>query len=325
MQRDASEAYSTEVASALQARKRGDGPRAFFHLERAHILGQRSTLKHVYAHWLMLVVALSQHDFREGLGQIPRLLAALLFSRVWVPLGNTGRARVGALTPMPVPADLSHLVAGSGPSPAWPLPWGRLSLACLLAFLVVALTQSLTRDADLEVLGTVSEWRSPCLTLLMQGVSLLGSGAAEAPFAFGVAGVLTWRGRKAHAAGYALSVLFGWAAYGLLKVSFHRTRPSLVEHLSDGGWYSFPSGHAMMAPIVYVLAVHLLWPSPAPSEARAPGLILAWVVAFFIAGSRVYLGVHYPSDVAAGLLAGTSSVALSMVAMSRLGRRVITA
>jgi len=194
-----------------------------------------------------------------------------------------------------------------------------------MAFLALAFTQSLSRDTDLEILGTVSEWRSPCLTLLMQGVSLLGSGAAEAPFAFGVAGVLIWRGRKAPAAGYVLSVLVGWAAYGLLKVSFHRTRPSLVEHLSDGGWYSFPSGHAMMAPIVYVLAVHLLWPSPAHSQIRAPAaLTLAWVVAFFIAGSRVYLGVHYPSDVAAGLLAGTCWLGLSLVAMSRLERRVIT-
>ena len=193
-----------------------------------------------------------------------------------------------------------------------------------MAFLALAFTQSLSRDTDLEILGTVSEWRSPCLTLLMQGVSSLGSGAAEAPFAFGVAGVLIWRGRKAPAAGYVLSVLVGWAAYGLLKVSFHRTRPSLVEHLSDGGWYSFPSGHAMMAPIVYVLAVYLLWPSPPPSEARAPALTLAWVVAFFIAGSRVYLGVHYPSDVAAGLLAGTCWLGLSLVAMSRLERRVIT-
>ncbi len=201
------------------------------------------------------------------------------------------------------------------------LPWGRLSLACLLAFLAVAFTRSLTSDADLEMLGTVSEWRSPCLTLLMQGVSLLGAGAAEAPFAIGVAGVLIGRGRKAQAAGYSVSTLVGWAAYGLLKVSFHRTRPSLVEHLSDGGWYSFPSGHAMMAPIVYVLAVHLLWPSSQTSGIRAPVLTLAWVLAFLIAGSRVYLGVHYPSDVAAGLLAGASWLGLSMLTMSRLELR----
>jgi len=187
----------------------------------------------------------------------------------------------------------------------------------------VAFTQGLTSDVDLEMLGTVAEWRSSCLTLLMQAVSWLGSGAAEAPFAIGVAGLLVWRGRKAQAAGYSGWTLVGWAAYGLLKVSFHRTRPSLVEHLSDGGWYSFPSGHAMMAPIVYVLAVLVLWPTPTRSGVRAPVLTLAWALALLIAVSRVYLGVHYPSDVAAGLLAGTSWLGLSMVTMSRLERPVI--
>ena len=186
----------------------------------------------------------------------------------------------------------------------------------------MAFTQSLTSDADLEILGTVSEWRSPHLTLLMQAVTWLGSGAAEIPFAIGVAGVLLWRGGKAQAAGYSGWVLGGWAAYGLLKVSFRRMRPSLVEHLSEGGWYSFPSGHAMLAPIVYVLAVHLLWPSPEPSGVRALLLTLAWVLALLIAVSRVYLGVHYPSDAVAGLLAGTSWLGLSLVTLSRREPRV---
>src|SRR6185295_15450408 len=117
-----------------------------------------------------------------------------------------------------------------------PFPWGKLSVACLLAFLAVTFTLGLTLDADLETLGTVSEWRSPCLTLLMQGVSLLGSGVVQAPFAAGAVGVLIWRGRKTQAAGYMAWLLVGWAVYGLLKVAVHRTRPSLVERLSDGGW-----------------------------------------------------------------------------------------
>jgi hypothetical protein len=68
------------------------------------------TGRHTYVHWLMLVAGWRQRDYREVGGQIPRILASLLFSRLWVPRGNTGRARVSALKPMPVPEDLRDLV-----------------------------------------------------------------------------------------------------------------------------------------------------------------------------------------------------------------------
>jgi hypothetical protein len=97
------EAYANEITLALAAR---DYETAFFHLERAHILAQRNTVKHMYAHWLMLGTGLRHADYREVFGQVPRILAALVFSRIWIPEGNTGRARVSALQPMPVPEDL---------------------------------------------------------------------------------------------------------------------------------------------------------------------------------------------------------------------------
>lgn len=59
----------------------------------------------------MLRAGLATGDMREMIGQLPRIVAAVLFSRVWIPLGNTGRARVGALRPMPVPDDLRDLVS----------------------------------------------------------------------------------------------------------------------------------------------------------------------------------------------------------------------
>jgi len=104
-------AYATEVASGRAALGGREYARCFFHLERAHVLGQRSTFRHVYAHWLMFRTAVGQRDFREALGQLPRMVAAMLSSRIWVPLGNTGRARVSAFAPMPVPEDLRHLVS----------------------------------------------------------------------------------------------------------------------------------------------------------------------------------------------------------------------
>ena len=64
------------------------------------------SLAHVRVHWRMLRLGASVGDWREVLGQASRIAAAAIFSRIWVPIGNTGRADVSALKPMPVPEDL---------------------------------------------------------------------------------------------------------------------------------------------------------------------------------------------------------------------------
>lgn len=103
--------YLGELSQAQAALSRRDYRVSFAHLERAHVLAQRRTLNHTYVHWLMLRVGLSQGDYREVFGQVPRMIASLLFSRLWVPLGNTGRARVNAFESMPVPDDLREFVS----------------------------------------------------------------------------------------------------------------------------------------------------------------------------------------------------------------------
>jgi Protein of unknown function (DUF3703) len=107
---DMDEAYEQEVASADEALQRDDFEAAFRHLERAHVLAQRMTGRHTFIHWRMLVAGLRRGDLREAGGQVPRIVASVLFSRLWVPRGNSGRARVSAFAPMPVPDDLQHLV-----------------------------------------------------------------------------------------------------------------------------------------------------------------------------------------------------------------------
>lgn len=104
------EAYEQEVAQADQALQRADFETAFRHLERAHVLAQRMTSRHAFIHWRMLVAGLRRGDLREAVGQVPRIVASILFSRLWVPRGNSGRARVSAFQPMPVPEDLRHPV-----------------------------------------------------------------------------------------------------------------------------------------------------------------------------------------------------------------------
>jgi hypothetical protein len=107
-------AYEAELSAANAATVGGNVEVAFHHLERAHILSQRYTLEHVHVHWLMLRLGASVGAWREVIGQLKRIVAAAVFSRIWVPIGNTGRADVSALKPMSVPDDLRPLLEDRG-------------------------------------------------------------------------------------------------------------------------------------------------------------------------------------------------------------------
>lgn len=88
----------------------GNLPRAWQHLERAHIIGQSYPLEHSYAHWLMLRFGFAIKDSKEILGQLPRLLVGGIKSFVGkIPLGNTGGANVHPLHSMALPADIQIL------------------------------------------------------------------------------------------------------------------------------------------------------------------------------------------------------------------------
>ena len=107
-------AYRREFDAGNRAFSRGDFAEAVRCFERAHILGQRRTTLHVRAHVAMLRVAWRRSDKREIVGQMSRIIAAALFSRVWVPEGNTGGANVSAFERMSVPEDLRRILDASG-------------------------------------------------------------------------------------------------------------------------------------------------------------------------------------------------------------------
>jgi len=103
-------AFSEEMKLALACMSQGELDQSFFHLERAHILGQTTVISHIRSHWWMLRVGWTRHDMAEVRGQILRIIFALLFSRLWVPLGNTGGANVNPLKRMSLPEDLKHIM-----------------------------------------------------------------------------------------------------------------------------------------------------------------------------------------------------------------------
>lgn len=107
------------------------------------------------------------------------------------------------------------------------------------------------------------------------------------------------------------SIAFGGIATKLLKAFFERARPDLVPHLVPVHSLSFPSGHAMNSALVYLTLAALVARTRTDTGVRLFLMGAAMVLTLLIGASRVYLGVHWPSDVLAGWGVGALWAALT--------------
>jgi len=129
-------------------------------------------------------------------------------------------------------------------------------------------------------------------------------------------GVAIFAGRSRLAALAVVSVLAGTVMTGVLKQGFDRPRPALVEHGTLVHNASFPSGHSMMAAMVYLTLGILLARTQTKKRVRAFIVAISVIITVLVGLSRVYLGVHWPTDVLAGwTLGGAWAVAFWLVAM----------
>ena len=100
-----------EILAAYQAEAQGQPDVAFSHLERAHILGQTSTIEHVRVHWHMFLWSIRQRNIQECLGQLLRIVGAAMGTAIGlVPQGNTGGTNVTPFKSMPIPPELAALI-----------------------------------------------------------------------------------------------------------------------------------------------------------------------------------------------------------------------
>jgi len=87
---------------------------AWYHLERAHIIGQKYPYEHTFVHWKMLQFGIKIKSTKEVFGQIPRLLVGGVKSFVGnIPVGNTGGANVPPLKPMEIPSDIQEIISNN--------------------------------------------------------------------------------------------------------------------------------------------------------------------------------------------------------------------
>ncbi len=105
----------------------------------------------------------------------------------------------------------------------------------------------------------------------------------------------------------------------VLKQFFHRDRP-LVPLLQAAKGLSFPSGHALMSSTFYGLLIYLVWRNIQNKTVKWLITILLLLIIFFIGLSRIYLRVHYPTDVMAGFCLGVIWLILSISILNRMER-----
>ncbi len=117
------------------------------------------------------------------------------------------------------------------------------------------------------------------------------------------------------------ATLGGWFLSSLLKDLFVRPRPEVVPHLTQVASSSFPSGHSMMSAVVYLTLGALLARLVKRHALKLYLVAVALVVTFLVGISRVYMGVHYPTDVLAGWCAGLSWAVLCWLTARFLQRR----
>ena len=172
------------------------------------------------------------------------------------------------------------------------------------AVLCVAITQNTTLGFDLPVLVALHKLRTPALDQVAVVVTFFGSGGLMALSGAALATVLFSRAERRKGVFVAVSTI-GAGLFDLLaKLWFARGRPHLWTSPVTEIGYSFPSGHAMGSMSMVVALVMLT----SSFSRRGLILVLGGLFVMLIGLSRLYLGVHYPSDVLAGWCAALAWV-----------------
>lgn len=200
---------------------------------------------------------------------------------------------------------------------------GGLLLSLLGLWALAGLTEGVvegeTARFDEGVLLWMNARATPWLDRVALEVTALGDGLVVAAISL-VAGTLLWLlGQRAYAALLAAGVGGAWVIYPVLKLVFDRPRPQLFEwraHYAVAS--SYPSGHATMSMVLLVVLAYIVHRLSDRRWTGVAAMLLAGAAVLLIGLSRLYLGVHYPSDVIAGYAVGFAWAVFCAVAVEAL-------
>lgn len=175
------------------------------------------------------------------------------------------------------------------------------------------------RDAELHPRGSIK------LMEAVRDITALGGTLLRNLFAIMAVVALLFLRLRREATLLAATVALAWIVNSGIKLLVGRPRPEIVPHLMEAGGNSFPSGHSFNAAVVYIsIALAFAAISRRPSV-RTTVIATSLVVSIIIAWSRVWLGVHWPSDVVAGWLGGAGWAFLASALLYRPARNAVAA
>lgn len=193
--------------------------------------------------------------------------------------------------------------------------WLTALVAALVAYFLFELTGEVlegeTRAFDEGVLLMLRDPADPAmprgpawLTKMMVDITALGGVTVLTLLVTLVVVYLALRHKYRTALFVTVSILGGWALSSAMKLGIARPRPEVVQHLVEVSDMSFPSGHAMLSAITYLTLGAMLSRLEERASLRYFFPLVAVVLTLIIGLSRIYLGVHYPTDVLGGWAAG---------------------
>ena len=196
---------------------------------------------------------------------------------------------------------------------------GAILFLFLFSWLAHEVFAGATVRFDSSVRGWVHQFASPEVTRAMFAISWMGARGLLLLFLISIVVFLVFRWRRA-ALWLLLSVAGADVLTLTLKYSFHRQRPAAFFGV-DPRSYSFPSGHSLASFCFYLVLAGLLSSRVRSTSFRVAIWIAASLLVAAIGLSRIYLGVHYPSDVIGGYLAAAVWVTTLLAADHMRGRR----
>jgi undecaprenyl-diphosphatase len=155
---------------------------------------------------------------------------------------------------------------------------------------------------------------------MMRDLTALGGTAVLTIMTFAVAGFLVITDKRHVAFAVLTAVITGTVLSQMMKWGFARPRPDLVPHGAEVYTASFPSGHSMLSAVVYLTLAALVAQTQPRRRVRAYLIALAIILTVLVGASRIYLGVHWPTDVLGGWVVGAAWALLCWLILLRLRR-----